>query len=233
MSTVMSESIDDHDDGAPPAELTCCQHVIRLGGSLLTLPDLASRLRCFLSEFSGQQIVLVVGGGAAADLIRRLHGQSWINDSAAHWQAIQAMTDNAAMLGRMMPEILVSSDVVGMQTAWHRQCIPALNAVRFLHRYEKPDLHQTLTRQALMPLPHSCTVTSDSIALWTARVLQCRSVWLLKSCDAFGQPSCAGRLQLTSEMVQNLTRAGRIDSYFSNLWMPEIVVSWQNLRSTI
>ena len=174
-----------------------------------------------------------MGGGAAANLIRILHSRSWIDDSIAHWQAIQAMADNAAMLGRMMPEILLTSDVAGMQAAWQQKRIPVLNAARFLRSYERSDLRETLTRETLMPLPHSWNVTSDSIAMWTARLVQCRSVWLLKSCDAFGQLTSAGRVQLTSKMVTDLTYAGSIDQYFSSVWTPETVVWWQNLRAAV
>ena len=79
--------------------------LVKLGGSLLDLPDLGPRLAAFLNAQPPGPPLLVVGGGAGADRIRELDraGRFYRADQA-HWLAIRAMTSNdrrvAAMLSK-------------------------------------------------------------------------------------------------------------------------------------
>ena len=77
--------------------------VIKIGGSLLGLPDLAQRVANFLADFSRPRPVLTCGGGPTVDLIRRwdrLHG---IGEEASHWISVKALGINAHVLAGALP----------------------------------------------------------------------------------------------------------------------------------
>ena len=112
--------------------------VVKLGGSLL---DLAPGLVKVVRE-SERSILVVPGGGAFAEAVRRL-GPS---DDAAHWMALAAMEQVGhylASLGLPPVEALVPPPVPSV-----------LLPYRLLRDRD--------------PLPHTWDVSSDSIAAWCA-----------------------------------------------------------------
>ncbi len=62
--------------------------VIKVGGSLFDWPDLPSRLMEFLGGREAvdrhERIVLIAGGGAAADMVRGLDNMHRLGDETAH-----------------------------------------------------------------------------------------------------------------------------------------------------
>ncbi|HEV3003061.1 MAG TPA: hypothetical protein VGX78_01305, partial [Pirellulales bacterium] len=78
--------------------------VIKLGGSLLDLPDVAGRLRNWLARQATVSNIALVGGGRLADVVRdydRLHSMS---DYDSHWLAIRAMELNSRLLASLLRE---------------------------------------------------------------------------------------------------------------------------------
>jgi len=75
--------------------------VLKLGGSLLALPDLFDRLQAVFEMLKTDRLLLVPGGGAAADEVRRLDDRFQLTAKKAHWAAIAAMSDNASLLARL------------------------------------------------------------------------------------------------------------------------------------
>jgi aspartokinase-like uncharacterized kinase len=178
--------------------------VIKVGGSLYDLPDLAARLRSVLESLREQRLLLVPGGGAAADIVRdldRLHGlgQEW-----SHWLALRALTMNALFLQTLLPNFRLAK--------W-----PHLPALAILDPYEfaLADEHNP------EHLPHTWEVTSDSVAARAAQVLGARELLLLKSvslADGLGWPAAA--------------RAGVVDAHFAKVMeqAPTLRVHVINLR---
>src|ERR1051325_5490791 len=80
----------------------CC--VVKVGGSLFDLPDLRQRMQRFLGDLDAQRVLLVPGGGAAADVVRALDRVHGLGEEASHWLALQAMSVNARFLGALLPE---------------------------------------------------------------------------------------------------------------------------------
>ena len=85
--------------------------VVKVGGSLLSLPDLSEKVRVWLAAQSQAHNVLVAGGGALVDHLRELDALHSIDATALHWMCIDVMTVTAHLLHAWLPEIpLVEND---------------------------------------------------------------------------------------------------------------------------
>ena len=143
--------------------------VVKLGGSLM---DQAERILAELSS-SGRTVLIVPGGGMFADDVRRLG----VDGDAAHWMAIAGMEQYGwylTMFGIAATDKLVMAD----------QEIRVLLPYRVFRDCD--------------PLPHSWSVTSDSLAAWVAGTLGVPLV-LLKSVD--GIPGDDGVRKFVTESV--------------------------------
>ena len=152
--------------------------VIKVGGSLLDWPELPQRLAKFLDilrrrdPISGQSLVLLAGGGPAADVIRtmdRIHG---MGDMQAHRLAIRALDWTADLLAVLLPDSIVVDSPDALGSIWKAGHVPILAPRHFL---EEIDARRS------DPLPACWNVTSDSIAARLASHLGARSLILLKS----------------------------------------------------
>ena len=156
--------------------------VVKVGGSLLrhqpeaqAKESAAQELPAALARWLAQQPpavnVLIAGGGEFADSIRRADAAHGLGDEAAHWLCVDALSVTARLLGA-----LVNASVV--TRLGEIPCsIPALcifDPAPFL-RPAEPLLISA-------PLPHTWSVTSDSIAARIAQHLAASELVLLKSC---------------------------------------------------
>ena len=80
------------------------RRMIKVGGSLLDWPQLGPQLRAWLAACSGDDNLLVAGGGPAADWVREAQRQHALSDQAAHWLAIRAMQLSAGLLAELLPQ---------------------------------------------------------------------------------------------------------------------------------
>ena len=79
--------------------------VVKVGGSLFDWPDLKSQLPRFLAGLSGKTVVVVPGGGKAADAVRDLDQRFNLGEVISHWLALRALTLNAHFLAELLPGI--------------------------------------------------------------------------------------------------------------------------------
>jgi aspartokinase-like uncharacterized kinase len=171
--------------------------VVKLGGSLFALPNVAATLGAWLQRQPQQHHVIITGGGMLADQVRQLDRQGGVTAERAHWMAIRAMSVLAWMLSQM-------DNCWSYLDDWHRlQCRLAargqqqtivFDPARFLREHE-PAL-------AGVRLPIGWQVTSDSIAARVAELLAADELVLLKH----QLPPAAD--------VQRASRAGYVDSFF-------------------
>ncbi|MFO0928180.1 MAG: hypothetical protein U0736_14270 [Gemmataceae bacterium] len=87
--------------------------VVKVGGSLFSLPDLGDRLRAVLAAEGETDWLLVPGGGAAADAVRALDRWHRLGPARAHWLALRACTLNAWFLQALLPDSRVIADPAG------------------------------------------------------------------------------------------------------------------------
>jgi aspartokinase-like uncharacterized kinase len=145
--------------------------VVKVGGSLYDLPDLAPRLRRWLAAERAGGVLLVPGGGPAADVVRDFDRRHHLGEEASHWLALRALSLNVHFLAALLPSARVLHDVEAWHRAWQENSIPILDVFSFARADEaRPDR-----------LPHSWAVTSDALAARVAVVAQARELVLLKS----------------------------------------------------
>ncbi len=147
--------------------------VIRVGGSLLDLPALHTLLDQLRNALRPAPLLLITGGGHAADVIRELDARFALPTAKAHWDAIAAMSFNAEVLVRTGHglQLVASRDTaLRVQKSGH---IPVLDTLTHL---------RTPGIATAAQLPESWDVTSDSIAAAILRDWQGAKLILAKSC---------------------------------------------------
>ena len=174
--------------------------VVKVGGSLSRGENL-SRICGQLAEVGKRYPLLVVpGGGPFADTVRALDRRYGLQDSAAHWMAIQAMDQYGRLLAGLIPGSAAVDDLAAAPSLADAGRVPVILPYMLL--------------RAADPLPHSWDVTSDSIAAWVAGKAGVSLLALLKDVDGlFGE---LGTLQETMTREQ-LARCGGVDRYLHEL----------------
>lgn len=185
--------------------------VFKLGGSLLSHPDLPRRLRDLLACRPDGRPLLVVGGGKTADVVRewdRVHG---LGEERAHRLALRSLTLNEAFVLELLPESVQVATRKEAENAWSAGHVPVLSAHAFLNGEEQAGS---------TPLPHVWDVTSDSIAAWTAIHWPAEELVLLKS-----SPMPAGCT------ADEAARIGYVDSWLAKLAGKVPRIGWADLTA--
>lgn len=178
--------------------------VAKVGGSLFDLPDLRDRLLRWISGVEAERILLVPGGGEAADVIRRLDQVHRLGEETAHWLAIRMLAVNGRVLAALLG-VPVTSGV--------RQLGPAPAAVVDAYVFCREDDGEPGA------VEHSWRVTSDSITARIAAVAGGQLV-LLKSIDL--PDGCTW---------EGASSGGLVDEAFPEIVRRhELPVTWVNLR---
>jgi aspartokinase-like uncharacterized kinase len=183
--------------------------VLKLGGSLLGLPDLRTRLDGVLHRYAPSSRLLVVGGGSTADLVRdwdRLHG---LGKEISHRLALEAMALNARLVAALLANVELVDGPEECKACWRRKRVGIVNAGAFAHTLE------TISGRAL---PRSWEVTSDSISAWIAGWMGAERLVLLKSVEA-------------PDDDQLSPGCGLVDPAFSTMCRGVRRVVWINLRA--
>lgn len=186
--------------------------VVKVGGSLLARPDLAEQLQSIVQSFSGRKVLLIVGGGAAADEIRRLDELCDFAPGRAHWDAINAMTFNSRLLSRVLGFVPLVCNKQEALSAWQRHSAVILDCCVFLRE---------VLGEFSQLLPESWDVTSDSIAVSVALDWQLDEILFCKSCPPI------------SQRLADVCDAGQLDAYMSKLLQPlqeaDVHAGWLDL----
>ena len=146
--------------------VTVRTRVVKIGGSLLELPDLAARFHRWHSARDDCHDVCLVGGGAAVDELR---GHA-LDDVTAHWAAIDIMHRNALQLATELDIPVTTFDRLPRVP---QPGATMLDVVNFMREVEP--------RCSGTRLPATWDVTSDAIAGRMAVVLGANELVLLKS----------------------------------------------------
>ena len=179
--------------------------VVKIGGSLLWEELLETRLRKWFDAQQPHHTLLVVGGGALADAVRKLDRRYGLSAEAAHEQAIRAMQVNAFALSKLSCDVtwITGLDNWSKLLRAHKTGEPvqraALDPVPFLMSDEP--------QRAGTRLPCGWQVTSDSIAARLAEVVGAVELVLLKSTLPPGSAECAP--------IRDAAAASFVDQHFS------------------
>lgn len=187
-------------------------HVIKLGGSLLDLPDLLARVDVIRREFGEERAVLVVGGAEAADVVRRFDAVHHLDEGEAHWLAIRAMQFNAHLIAAVLRDCVIVHETAELNAAWKGGRIAIIDPLDWLMREQSQGI----------TIPHRWTFTSDSIAAHVAVQVQASKLTLLKSTLL--------RANTAANLVQQASREGIVDADFEVASQPLTQIEIINLR---
>lgn len=185
--------------------------IVKVGGSLFRLPDLAARLRTMFATLDSDQIFVVAGGGEAAEVVRTWDLIHRLNEEVAHWLAIDSMSLTASLLTGLLPEAAL---VVDRRSAENRVSMGGVAIL--VARSILDELHDG-TRK---PLPVGWDCTSDSIAGWISTQWKVDSMVLAKSVDAPTECSISSASELDA-----------VDPYFDTIVDGQLPVYWCNVRT--
>lgn len=185
--------------------------VCKLGGSLLDWSGLPEVLAWLEQQWQGRPLVMVVGGGQTADLVRSWDRLFALGEERAHWLALQSLELNESLVTQLWPRLRPVRNRAQTEAAL-QDGVPALICASCFVRWGE--------RQACPPLPHTWQVTTDSIAAWIAHLLNARELLLAKSVDL-----------PTGCTLPEAARQGLVDDHFPNLARGLPRISWVNLRS--
>ncbi len=153
--------------------------VVKVGGSLLGWPELPGRLTTWLETRRAndpmEEIVLVAGGGAAADWIRSLDRVYGLGEDVAHELALHALDLTAVILARLLPGSMAVDRLDMLAAARESGTTPIVAPRNVLNEIERHGTDR---------LPATWDVTSDTIAARIAEHLQARTLVLIKSMSA-------------------------------------------------
>lgn len=190
--------------------------VVKVGGSLYQLPDLATRLRQWLAAEAngGNGVLLIPGGGAAADAVRQLDRRHGLGEEKSHWLALGALTLNAHFLAALLRSAEVIENVRHSVRSWSKGHIPILDVHEFARRDEA----------SADRLPHCWAASSDAFAARIACVVQPRHLVLLKSTTIpagieWGEASRLGLVDtIFAEVLRHAPREMRVRAVNLRTW---------------
>jgi aspartokinase-like uncharacterized kinase len=168
--------------------MSVLRRIVKIGGSLFDLPDLAPRVDAVLGAAPA---LIVPGGGPIVDAIRALDQVHQLGEEACHWLAIQAMSVNAQFLSRLLSTSNLLPRLPGPDDPGNRFIVDPLPFFR--------DDDRRAGR-----FPHGWDVTSDSLAVRIAIRAAASELLLLKS------------VSWQSDDWSAAARAGVVDRYFPN-----------------
>jgi aspartokinase-like uncharacterized kinase len=170
--------------------------VVKFGGGVLArLEHFEAALAAVERAARSQRLLVVPGGGPFADVVRHVDRTMKLCAEATHWMAVLAMDQYAHLLvSRLTEGVLVERP----------GDIPPAAADRIVRR-RIPVLAPSRWLREADPLPHSWSVTSDSIAAWVAGRVGAQRLVLIK-------PPGAGRA--APERL--------VDSYFRHTLPPDV-----------
>jgi 5-(aminomethyl)-3-furanmethanol phosphate kinase len=189
--------------------------VLKVGGSLSRGAGLEALCQEISSLGKRYRLLIVPGGGSFADQVRHAYRRYNLNETTAHQMALLAMDQYGCLLSQLISgsSLISNFDSANQITELGRAAI--LLSSGLIMRMD--------------PLPHSWTVTSDSIAAWVTRQMQCRRLILLKDVDGLWN---ANRNVDTPELIAELTipqltqHTGGVDEYLSHVLADSNLETW-------
>jgi aspartokinase-like uncharacterized kinase len=146
-------------------------HLVKLGGSLLDWPGLRDRFETLRTTELSRRTAVLVGGGDAADHVRRFDRTHGLGPELGHWMAVRAMQLNAHLTYSILPRCALVTEAAACKSAWSEQRIAIIDPIAWLEMEESRGVKT----------PHRWSFTSDSIAAHLAKQLQAPRLTLLKS----------------------------------------------------
>lgn len=192
--------------------------VLKIGGSLLGLPDIVDRVLALANQCGDDEVCVVVGGGEVADVVRDFDQRFGLTESMAHELAIQAMSLNARLFAAVHDRFVLVESM-----------LPPRSDKNILRVIEPIQVLNKLQANAVRALPCSWSVTSDSIAAWIADQTGSSRLVLAKST---GLPTACDQIVDRVGYMTELANEGLVDDHFPEAAQNLAEIDWVNLRDT-
>ncbi len=189
--------------------------VVKIGGSLAESDGLRPLCRQISDLARWHRLLVVPGGGPFADTVRRCYSYWSLSETAAHKMAVLAMDQYGYLLCDLMTGGVPVTSLVDVQPVCWVGKVPVLIPSQLVLQMD--------------PLPHSWTVTSDSIAAWVATLVGSASLVLLKDVDGLygAEPGLSGQGQLLTELnTDQLKKCGGVDEHLAVILNRTQVDTW-------
>ncbi len=191
--------------------------VIKLGGSLLTLPSLNEKFQHWCDENPHPLSLVIVGGGGVVNAIREIDRVGQLPEAFCHWTCIDLLQHTARVAHQILDNVELWETLDQLRERLAQPLVSSPSPVTSI-----VQLGLCIRRgEPNMGLPESWEVTSDALAAAFARINAAEELVLMKSCDAPGDDS----------QLERLAAAGFVDPYFGGLAKTIERVSFVNLRS--
>ncbi|MCR9297194.1 MAG: hypothetical protein NXI32_31225 [bacterium] len=221
----------EHDSVRMPASV----RVIKLGGSLLDLPQIGFKLQQWLLGQPAALNLIVVGGGEIVEAVRRLDRIHQFDPSQVHWWCVDLLTTTARIAANQIPDcglIDTQSELKSVleagsgspATTTTYTVVPSAFYSRDVHEEMFPSLHEI---PQAWDLPHTWDTTTDSIAALLGLLTRAGELILMKSVDPV-DPNEAGQIRSACEMWAKL---GLVDAAFPRIATSIPKIRWVNLRA--
>lgn len=174
--------------------------VVKLGGSLLTLPDLTYRIRKWI-KLDPQHINLwVIGGGNLVEVVREFDRVHPMAPEFIHWFCVDLLAKTSELVLNLLPEFsLVDSQSTLERLSQDAQRTPGDFIVPPQLFYDR--------HISDCSLPQNWQTTTDSIAALLAKKVGAYNLTLLKSCEP---PTSQSDIGLWAQM-------GYVDEHFADI----------------
>mgnify|MGYP000064085419 CR=1 FL=1 len=166
--------------------------VVKMGGSLYNTPELHHWLKVLAAYSARQSVVIVPGGGPFADQVRAAQKVYHFDDETAHHMAIVAMKQFGLLLSALSPnsQIITGKDIPNSPFSIYLADDELLSEASLLKSWD---------------------ISSDSIALWLANILNAEKLLLIK------------RVAVKTNSISELTENDIIDKGFADLFSQSTV----------
>lgn len=186
--------------------------LIKVGGSLLSLCDLAGRLQRLFAATDASKVLVVPGGGEVTGFVRNWDRVHNLATDVSHQLAI----DSLGLTARLLASVLPGASLVTEK--------PAVSSSQKVMILDIPSILASAECQESPQLPAGWHVTSDSIAAWIAIRWKVDKLVLAKS---VGAPEA---IPATSDSSRANDSNHAVDSAFGKFipFLPPLF--WSNLR---
>ncbi len=190
--------------------------IIKLGGSLLTLPNLSEKFHRWCRENPHPLTLVMVGGGGIVDAVREVNRFNPLSDEFAHWVCMDLLLHTARLAHQILGDVELIETNKDLQQFFLRATIASSAPIIAIMQTEICFARNLPN----LGLPATWDVTSDSLAAALSQMYGAEEVVMMKSTDV---PS--GYQELAE-----LADAGIVDPYFPDL-ASESKVRFVNLRT--
>jgi aspartokinase-like uncharacterized kinase len=191
-------------------------NVLKVGGSLSRGQGLQALGREIGRLGTQHRLLVIPGGGEFADTVRDHYRRYHLGETTAHRMALLAMDQYGCLLGDLVPDSVLVTDLLMARRVAASSQTPIL-------------LPSSLLIQA-DPLPHSWQVTYDAIAAWVAALVRAPRLILLKDVDGLFSvdPTHNEMARLLSQIaVKELAdQRGGVDDYVAIVLASIDVDTW-------